>query len=246
MALTGSTYDPATQRYLYSSIGQNYYFGLFKILTDELRATVASATTNPSASVLLQHSIALDSDIVDDQQEQEDSGASIGWVTNVPPGTSLINTETVAAEVLGLGARSNSVLEPGVAPPSSDPNGYFLRPYHALSAVVLDEGGSQPGYITKGPGFQAPPGSYEVDFRLRAPAPSAGVVTVSVYDDVSQAILATHDVTAAELLDADGGANNTWVEVTVNVTVTAPCNQLELRTYWHGGSNLDVGPIRVR
>jgi hypothetical protein len=240
LAMTGATYDGATQRYLYPSIASNYYFGLFKILTDELRANpAASPSSTPSASELLQHSVSLDSDILDDQQQQAGSGTLIGWVTDVPPGGSLINTETVAAEVLGLGARSNSVFEPGVAPLSSDAQGYFLRPYHALSAV--GSAGSQPGYMTRGPGFQAPPGAYAVDFRLRAPAPTGTVATVSVYDDVTGAVLASHDVAAAEM-----ATGNLWTEITVSFTVTAPCSQIELRTYWSGSGNLDVGPIRVR
>jgi hypothetical protein len=240
LAMTGSTYDSATQRYLYPSIASNYYFGLFKILTDELRANPAAASsTNPSASDLLQHAVSLDSDILDNQEEQEDSGTLIGWVTNIPAGTSLINTETVASEVLGLGARANSVFEPGVAPLTDDANGYFLRPYHVLSAVA--SAGSVPGYMTRGPGFRAPPGTYAVDFRLRAPSPTGTVATISILDDVSGAVLATEDVSAAEM-----ATGNLWTEITVNITVTSPCAVLELRTYWSGTGNLDVGPIRVR
>jgi hypothetical protein len=241
LAMTGSTYDGATQRYVYPAIDSNYYIGLFKMLTEELRANPAAATSNPDASALLQHSMALDSNILDNQQQQGSSGTLIGWVTAIPPGGSLINTETIACEVLGLGAAANTVLEPGVAPLSSDANGYYPRPYHALSAVVLAMGGSQPGYMTLGPGFQAPPGTYQVDFRLRAPAPADGLATVSVKDDVSGSTLVSHDVAGSEL-----ATGNMWSEITVTVPVTAPCNQLDLRVYWHGGSNLDVGPIRVR
>jgi len=239
LALTGATYDSSTQRYLYPSaaMGTNYYFGLFKILTDELRANAGSlGAGDPSDSVLLQHSIALDSNILDNQQIDSGSGALIGWTTNVPTAGSLINTETVAAQVLGLGARANSVFEPGVLPLTNDANEYFLRPFHALSAVV---GLSQPGYMTRGPGFLAPPGTYAVDFRLRAPTASGTVATVSVTDG-SANVLATQDVGAAQV-----AASNAWTEVTLSVTVTGPCTLLDLRTYWTGTSNLDLGPVRV-
>jgi hypothetical protein len=240
LAMTGSTYDAATQRYLYPSITSNYHLGLFKILTDELRASSsASASSTPSTTELLQHSLSLDSDILDNQQQQGDSGVPIGWVTDIPAGGSLINIETVACDVLGLGARSSSVFEPGVAPLSSDPGGYFLRPYHVLSAV--GSAGSKPGYMTLGPGFQASPGAYTVDFRLRAPSPTGTVATLSIYDDVTSAVLATHDVAAADL-----ATGNEWTEISVPVTVSAPCTRIELRTYWTGTGNLDVGPIRVR
>jgi len=240
LASTGATYDGTTQRTLYPSIDTGYYFGLFKILTDELRAAAPPGSTNPSAADLLQHSVSLDSDILDLQQVEADSGAPIGWVTAVPAGGSLINTETVAANVLGLGARANSVFEPGTAPLASDAKGYFLRPYRALSAVA--SAGSQPGYMTRGPGFAAPAGAYAVDFRLRAPSPSGTVATLSVYDDASGTVLATHDVAASEM-----ATGNLWTEITLDVTVpAAACTLIELRTYWTGTGNLDVGPIRVR
>jgi hypothetical protein len=239
LASSGATYDGATQRCLYPSIASNYYLGLFKILTDQMMGDPAAASSSdPTASVLLQHSISLDSDILDTQQQESDGGL-IGWTTNIPPGTSLINTETVACQVLGLGARANSVFEPGVAPLSNDPNHYFLRPYHALSAV--GSAGSTPGYMTRGPGFAAPAGTYAIDFRLRAPSPTGTVATLSVYDSASKTVLATHDVAAGEMTPG-----NLWTQITLTATVPSGCHTLELRTNWSGTGNLDVGPIRVR
>jgi hypothetical protein len=237
---SGATYDQTTQRYLYPSVNSNYYFGLYKVLTDQMMGDpAATPSSSPTASTLLQHSMALDSHILDNQEHDGDAGAPIGWVTDIPAGTSLINTETVAAQVLGLGARANAVFEPGVAPLTNDPNGYFVRPYHVLSAV--SSAGSQPGYMTNGPGFYAPQGTYTVDFRLRAPAPTGTVATVSVQDVVSGTVLASHDVAASEM-----ASGNQWTQISLVAAVPAGCNQLALRTHWSGSGNLDVGPIRVR
>jgi hypothetical protein len=126
-----------------------------------------------------------------------------------------------------------------VGPLSNDPNGYFLRPYHALSAV--GSAGSTPGYMTRGPGFTAPPGTYAIDFRLRAPSPTGTVATISVYDSATKTVLATHDVAAAEMTPG-----NLWTQLTLTPIVPSGCHTIELRTYWTGTGNLDVGPVRVR
>src|SRR5271165_1666108 len=132
-----------------------------------VRAMAPAATsTSPSLATLLQHSVALDSDILDEQQTQQSDGGLIGWVTDIPPGGSLINIETIACEVLGLGARANSLFEPGVAPLRSDPSGYSSgRTTRSARWGLRDRS----RYMTRGPGFVAPPGNYVIDYRLRAP-----------------------------------------------------------------------------
>jgi hypothetical protein len=186
---------------------------------------------------LLQHSVSLDSSILDNQ---EMSGTKpLGWRSDKNDANSLMNTESMAVGALALGARANSVFEPGVAPMTNDANNYFVRPYHALSAVT---GLSQAGKMTAGPGFRAPAGTYQVDFLLRAPQPTGTVATVDVYDAVSNTVLASHDVGANEM-----ATGNQWTMITLSaVTVPAGCNRIELRTTWPGTANLDVGPIRVR
>ncbi len=234
LGVSGSTYDAITQRYLYPSIDQNYHMALFKILTDQLLGE--SALDAATRATLVQHSESLRSDILDNQQTG--GTTPLGWCTGIPAGGSLMNIESLAAGVLALAARANSVLEPGVGPMTSDAGTYFLRPYHVLSAVT---GMSQPGYMTRGPGFEAPPGAYVVEFLLRAPMPAGTMATVDVYDAASGSVLAAHDVTAAEM-----GTGNTWTPITLPATIGSTCNRIEFRTRWTGTSNLDVGAIRVR
>jgi hypothetical protein len=39
---------------------------------------------------------------------------------------------------------------------------------------------------------------------------------------------------------------NLWTQITLSATVPSGCQTIELRTYWTGTGNLDVGPVRVR
>jgi hypothetical protein len=95
--------------------------------------------------------------------------------------------------------------------------------------------------MTTGPGFAAPPGTYEVDFFLRAPSPTGTIATVSVRDATTSSVLATHDVLASEMATA-----NAWTRITLTATVPAGCHRLDFDTAWSGTANLDVAAIRVR
>jgi hypothetical protein len=234
LTMSGSTYDSATQRYVYPSIAENYHMALFKVLTDQILGDGGiDGTTRTS---LVQHSEALRSNILDNQEK---NGATLlGWRSDRTQATSLMNIESLTAAVLALGARAGTVFEPGVSPMQRDSNGYFLRPYHALSAVT---GMSTAGMMTKGPGFEAPAGSYKVDFHLRAPQPSGTVAALQIYDALTSTILTSHDVDASEM-----APNNQWTVVTLDADIAAGCHEIELRTIWPGAENLDVGSIRVR
>jgi hypothetical protein len=149
-----------------------------------------------------------------------------------------MNIESLTVPVLALAARADTVLEAGTAPLRNEAKGYFVRPHHVLSAVT---GSSAAGLMTTGPGFLAPPGSYEVDFLLRAPAPTGTVATVSVRDIAAGTVLATHDVPASDM-----AASNDWTRVTLTAVVPAGCHVLDFETAWSATSNLDVAAIRVR
>ncbi|MDB4997615.1 MAG: hypothetical protein JWM74_5047 [Myxococcaceae bacterium] len=231
---SGFTYDGTSQRYAYPSIQEPYHMGLFKILTDQLMEAPALSATKRAE--LLQHSIALRSDLL---SIQETSGASaLGWRSDISSATSLMNIESLTVGVLALGARADSVFEAGSAPLKSEAKGYFVRPHHVISAVT---GTSTAGLVTTGPGFAAPPGSYDVDFFLRAPSPTGTVATVSIRDTTTSTVLATHDVPASEM-----AASNAWTRVTLTAVVPAGCHVLDFDTAWTGTANLDVAAIRVR
>jgi hypothetical protein len=233
---SNASYDDATQRFLYPAIAENYHMGLFKILTDQLMGDPGVDTA--TRLLLVQHSEALRSNILD-QQEHAASGP-IGWRSDRTQTGSLINIESIAVEVLALGARATAVFEPGVPPMTADPNGYFVRPYHAISAVA---GTSTAGMLARGPRIQAPPGSYIATFMVRVPQPSgaAPIATLDVYDAISGTVLASRDVIAADL-----ATSNQWTALAVAVTAPAGCNALELRLHWAGTTNLDLGSIRFR
>jgi hypothetical protein len=233
--MSGFTYEEATQGYRYPSIHENYHLGLFTILTEQLLGEGLDAAKGKE---LLQHAIALRANLLDHQEHQPGTGAPLGWRSDFTDPGALMNVESVVVGVLALGARANAVFEPGVPPMASDASSYFVRPYHAISAVV---GLSQPGLMTKGPGFLAPPGTYQFDFALRAPSPTGTVATLEVYDAAADRVLASHDVASSEMV-----TGNQWTRITVAATVSSACNRIELRTRWTGTGNLDVGPIRVR
>jgi hypothetical protein len=171
---------------------------------------------------------------------QERSGSTfLGWRSNIHDTGSLINTESVAVNALALGAASKYVFEAGRAPLLSSAGGYFLRPHNVLSADV--SGGSRPGHMTYGPYWTLPAGTYDVDFFLRAPSPSGTVATVDVYDSSTGQILVSR-----ALGSADFTSGNRWTRVTLRAQVSNPSNSLELRVWWHGGSNLDIACIAVR
>ena len=242
LSIAGTAYDAGNQRYTYPGLTAEYYLGLFKILTDRiLQAGVDAATT----STLIQHSVALRSNILSDQQQE--NGAPIGWVTgnnttdrNDP--SSLINTETTVADVLGLGAGAHLSFEVGRAPLStpapSSAGKFFLRPHNVLSAVV---GLSPTGMMSYGPYMNLPAGSHTVDFYLRAPNPTGDVAYVDINDATANTVLASQEVMGSELT-----TGNAWTRISVPVTVASASDALEFRIAWRGSTNLDAATIRVR
>jgi hypothetical protein len=170
----------------------------------------------------VRHALSLRTQILLNQQA---SGATMaGWTSAIPAGTSLMNTESIAANVLALGAGATTTYEPGQAPLRLAANGYVVQ-YGAVSAQVSR---ATPGYLSYGPYAAYPAGSYTVDFALRSPA-AAG------------RILAQQNVPAGTL-----NAGNQWTVVSVPVVVSGSGASLEFRTWWYATADLDLGQIRVR
>lgn len=232
--LSGMTYNSANQRYEYPSIGETYHLALWGILSERL---LAASSTFPQRHDVLQHAVSIRSNILSMQERVTPTGPRLGWRSEFNNPASLINTETTALSALALGANATWVLEPGYTPLLKDAGNYFMRPHHALSAVV---GLSSPGYMVHGPSWNLQPGTYDVDFSLRTPVNNINVplATVDVYD--GSTLLASTVVPTANM-----PWNNEWLRQRLTVTVTNPTNSTEFRVYWHGNVNLDVGSIRI-
>lgn len=232
---SGNVLDAGTGLHGYPRIEENYHLGLFKILTEQLiaRGGLGAADTLE----LVQHSVSLRSAVIR-QQEATSSGGLTGWVSHVAAGTHLMNTETLAVNVLALGAGANSTFGPGQAPMAPPYNGYSLSPQGVLSAAV---GVATPGHMTYGPHRAYPAGTYTVEFVLRSTRPSGRVANLDVYDAQSGQVLTQSAVTATNL-----GADGKWRRVALSVTVPSATNSLEFRTWWYGTSDLEVAEIRVR
>jgi hypothetical protein len=170
---------------------------------------------------------------------QETSGSRLlGWRSNVNDPNSLMNTESISTNVLSLGAGALQVFEAGQAPLLMSDNNFFVRPHHVLSAV---KDVSAPGYLTYGPGQNYLPGSYQVDFFLRAPDPLGTMATIEVFDSQTNQVLASQDVLADHMTNG-----NDWTRITLHYAVSASDNRVEFRIYWHGTANMDISAIRVR
>jgi hypothetical protein len=226
---SGATYDGGARRYRYPAITENYHVGLFKVLTEQL---LGGGAAGAATGELTQHAVSLRSAVIENQQP----GA--GWTSNVVPGGSLMNIESLAVGVLALGAAATTTYGAGQPPLHSAPNGYEFHADGVLSARV---GTAQPGHMTFGPYARFPVGSSTVDFVLRSAGAVGPVARVDVYDANAGRILAARDVTVADL----GGAGR-WGRAAVPVAIANAGNSLELRTWWYGGADLDVAEIRVR
>ena len=131
LVLSGAAYNQENQKYIYPNISESYHLGLFEILTGFLMD--APAVDASKKQELVSHWVSLRSNILSDQ---ETSGSRLlGWRSNVSDPNSLINTESIAVNVLGLGAGAIHVFEAGQAPLQMENNNYFVRPHHVLSAV---------------------------------------------------------------------------------------------------------------
>ena len=227
-----ASYQSSTQQYTYPGLSQEYYLGLWKILTDFL---IDAGVSGSDQATLFQHSISLRSAILSEQQLA--NGVEIGWLTGRNDDTSLINTETTSISVLALCANARICLEAGLSPMYT-PSGYFYRPYNALSAVT---GLSPTGYMVYGPYMNIATGSYTADFFLRTPTPGSLSVTLDVHDSNAQQVLGSNVVTGSQF-----ASNNQWGRYSVGFTVTNPGNSMEFRVFWGGQENLDVSAIRIR
>lgn len=230
---SGASYDRAGRRLQYPGIRETYHLGLWGILTERLLAS----GTFPERQNLVQHSIAIRSDLLS-LQERDASGRRLGWITGIGDPRTLMNTETLSVAVLALGAEAMWVFEPGHEPLRTGAGNYLYRSQHVLSAVRKL---SWPGHMVYGPYWAIEPGVYHVDFALRTPARGAfeaTLATLDVYD--GRSILSHADITQSMM-----PTNDQWLRYRLRVDVEEPSSAIEFRVYWHGTADLDVGPIRV-
>ena len=234
LKLSTFQYDSENQRCIYPNIPESYHLGLFEILTGFLMDNPSVSTSKQQE--LVSHWVSLRSNIL---SFQESNGSSFyGWRSNIRDPNSLMNTESIAANVLGLGANALQVFEAGQAPLQMSNNNYFVRPHHVLSAV---KDVSAPGYLTYGPDLHYLPGYYEVDFFLRAPHPLGRMASIDVFDSQTNQVLASQDVLASTM-----AVGKDWTRITLNFSVTSLDSRLEFRAYWHGTADMDVAAVRVR
>ena len=128
---------------------------------------------------------------------------------------------------------------------------HFLYPGHHVAAnpgyvtnkrsVTALRGVSVPGHMLNGPYLSYEPGTYRVEFGLKAQRPTGRVANIEVYDAASQQILALREVGAQEL--PSGGAEGRY-----GLDVEVPAgNRLCFRVYWFGNSDsLQASDIRIR
>jgi len=232
-------YDSNTQQYIYPGITENYYFGLFMILTANLY------TKSPSRE-LLQHMVSIRSSILSNQQKKDNE--LLGWTSGVPAGGSLINTESVSACVLGLGATSIAVYEAGSALSYCKDCSYFVRPYHAISAVVKL---STAGFLTYGPFVTYK--DIDPDFNSKC---SEGC-TVQYFVRMGSNITPVQEVATVDIavngqsLQKKSVLSNEleaseWVIVELPLPLDQPNDaKFEFRFYWQASANIDVSFIRI-
>lgn len=222
------------QQYEYPGIHENYHMGLWKIFTEML---LEQNLESDLRYRIIQHSVSLRSQILNNQ-EKDNNGTLLGWISNIGVNTTLINTEGVSVNSLALGANSKYVFEADSAPMMVG-NGFFIREYHAVSAVV---GLSFPGYISFGPNFPLPRGNFVIQFCLRAPNPIDNIAVLDIFDATDYKVLKTMVVKADYFL----AKPNQWNLIELSASISEDMHLYEFRTYWHGKSNLDIAYVRVK
>jgi hypothetical protein len=232
--LSAYFYNRESQQNSYPAIKENYHLGLFQILTSFLLD--APGVGEAKEQELLEHWVSLRSTIISNQER--DGKAFLGWRSHTQDPRAFINTESTVINALSLGAGALHAFEPGAPPLKIGGDSYFLRPYHAISAVA---GVSSPGYLSLGPDIAYPEGHYRVDFLLRAPSPSGRMALVDVHDVHGDRALASLFIEASSL-----NTDNTWTRFTLPITVDGQEKVLAFRIYWYGTANLDISAIRVR
>ncbi len=229
--LSGARWSTALSAYEYPNIVENYHLGLFLILTAALGETVPDPALRDE---LLQHKVALRANILRNQEYED--GLPIGWRTHVIDQRSLINTETVSVDVLGLGAEALEVFEAGQSPLQKDDGNYELRS-HALSATA---GSSLPGYMISGPGRSYPPGTYQGEFVLRATGPLSTVARLEVTNATTGQLLR-----GVELDESNVRNDGHWFAVSLSFTVTQDTDLHDFQLYWYGATSLEVAYVRI-
>jgi hypothetical protein len=233
---SGTYFNPQERRYIYPGISENYHLALFQILSAHLLNRLPAGSAE--SAVLLQHWVSIRSHILSQQQKLADDQLA-GWVSSITDGNSLMNTESISAGVLALGAGAGATFEIGKLPMQNHSAGYFYRPTSVFSAAI--EGGSRPGYMAFGPYQSFPAKAYKADFVMRARTQSPGrIATVDIYDARNGQVLATKDLYSSDFVGDD-----TWSSISLGFRLQSSSNSLEFRIYWHGVANLDAAVVRL-
>eukprot|EP00455_Lapot_gusevi_P031196 TRINITY_DN3371_c0_g1_i4.p1 TRINITY_DN3371_c0_g1~~TRINITY_DN3371_c0_g1_i4.p1 ORF type:complete len:307 (-),score=67.48 TRINITY_DN3371_c0_g1_i4:123-1043(-) len=237
LPLSGAIYQEDSQQYIYPSVRDTYHLGLMAIVAAQLMHSTTPAVSIPA----LQHYLALRSALLSLQQ-YDPQQRPIGWLSNTQDTTTLINTESIACSVLGLGAAALETYEFGLAPLSyNQSDKFFYRPYHVLSAVVSLS--TPQSYLSQGPSRVYPTGKYNAEFMLRVPNRTGfnvTVATLTVYGSKTHVVLAQRQV-----LGSDMTSGNQWTMVVVPFAIGSASGAVEFRTLWVGQVNLDASIVRV-
>lgn len=247
---SGATYVQETQQYDYPYITENYHMGLFMILTSNLMSIYGTQLPD-----IMQHYVALRSHILSNQQtDKRPKGGRLGWTSSITDKNSLMNTESAAVNVLALGANVILALEPAdISFPSCPSCNFFVRPYHAISAVT---GVSHAGYMAISPQL-----SYDdiamdllktnctsdstcvVQYLVRVPdaTTNQSIANMLLFDTITQRALVNTTITSDMLLNG-----NRWSIVQVALPViTTYKPSWQFQFYWYGHVNTDLAAIRV-
>lgn len=235
LARTDARRDPVSGLYAYRRAQANYWLGFALIWVETMIGS--GAYSGETQQSLVQHAVSLRARIIE-RQEHDATGQPIGWITDADNPASLINTETTALEVLGLGAGAHLTWEAGRLPLSTPPAGYVSRPGAVLSAIA---GKSPAGMPISGPGLALPPGPVTAEFTLRAPRPRGSVATIEIYDAASRTVLASRTLNAAQM---PGGGR--WGRMALSADVPVSASRIEFRLRWPGNCDLDMASVRLR
>lgn len=227
-------YDDANQRFNYPEVHENYHLGLFRILTEHLLKH--GTLSDDKRTELEQHSVHLRSLILSNQERS--NGTLIGWRTSLKSPAHVINTETVTANVLGLGAGGRWAFEVDQSPMQFASNNYFVRPHNVISAVA---GLSIPGHIAYPSYARFPTGNMTVEYHMRAPSPTGTIAVVDVRDVKSGETLGRRAVASSDVR-----RGNLWTKISLPVNVSNPSNVLEFRIYWTGATSLEIAHVQIR
>eukprot|EP01040_Poterioochromonas_malhamensis_P002108 gene2108-2247_t len=242
---SAATFNTATLQYDYPKITESYHFGLFLILTSMLQTLYADENT------YLQHYISIRSKVlsiqIHDSSYTLNKGPFYGWTSDAAGGGSLMNTESVSTNVLGLGANALYTYEFGRTPLDSDAesSNFLLSSTNVLSAV---EGQSTAGYLCSGPGLTLPPGDYYFEFFTRsASLTSASDEKALLKIEVNNDKGTTKSLAEKEVLGKEFGVDHEWQRIKVFFTIDkeSDANSLDFRVWYNGCESIDVAIFRI-